>query len=457
MTIQNAINKIEKILGDRLSTRFSIRQQHGTNETYFPEILPDAVAFVNSTEEVSNIAFICNEEECPIVAWGTGTSLEGNALAHRGGISINMMNMNKILKVNHEDMDVIVQPGVTREELNSFIKDKGLFFPVDPGANASLGGMAATRASGTTAVRYGTMRENVLGLEVVLANGNIFKTGGRSKKSAAGYDLTKLIVGSEGTLGLITQLTLKLQGIPESISAAICSFPTVNDAVQTVIQTIQMGIPIARMELVDSQTIEACNEYFKENMLVSPHLFLEFHGSENSVKEQSETVSEIATNFSGSNFEWSSKSEQRNKLWKNRHNAFYAVKAKYPGHKAIATDACVPISELANLIDQTAKDINESGIPGPIWGHVGDGNFHATLLIKEGDLKEKKIAQAIIHRMCERSLELGGTVTGEHGIGMGKLNFMEKEHGYAWDIMTTIKKTLDPNSILNPGKVIKSN
>ena len=339
MTIQNAINKIEKILGDRLSTRFSIRQQHGTNETYFPEILPDAVAFVNSTEEVSKIAFICNEEECPIVAWGTGTSLEGNALAHRGGISINMMNMNKILKVNHEDMDVIVQPGVTREELNSFIKDKGLFFPVDPGANASLGGMAATRASGTTAVRYGTMRENVLGLEVVLANGNIFKTGGRSKKSAAGYDLTKLIVGSEGTLGLITQLTLKLQGIPESISAAICSFPTVNDAVQTVIQTIQMGIPIARMELVDSQTIEACNEYFKENMLVSPHLFLEFHGSENSVKEQSETVSEIAASFSGSNFEWSSKPEQRNKLWKNRHNAFYAVKAKFPGHKAIATDA----------------------------------------------------------------------------------------------------------------------
>ena len=457
MTIQNAINKLENILGDRLSTKFLIRQQHGTNETYFPEMLPDAVAFVNSTEEVSNIAFICNEEECPIVAWGTGTSLEGNALAHRGGISINMMNMNKILKVNPEDMDVIVQPGVTREELNSFIKDKGLFFPVDPGANASLGGMAATRASGTTAVRYGTMRENVLGLEVVLANGNIFKTGGRSKKSAAGYDLTKLIVGSEGTLGLITQLTLKLQGIPESISAAICSFPTVNDAVQTVIQTIQMGIPIARMELVDSQTIEACNEYFKENMLVSPHLFLEFHGSENSVKEQSETVSEIATNFSGSNFEWSSKSEERNKLWKNRHNAFYAVKAKFPGYKAIATDACVPISELANLIDQTARDINESGIPGPIWGHVGDGNFHATLLIKEGDLKEKKIAQAIIHRMCERSLELGGTVTGEHGIGMGKLNFMEKEHGYAWDIMTTIKKTLDPNSILNPGKVIRSN
>ena len=457
MTIENAIEKVGKILNGRLSTGISIRKQHGTNETYFPEILPDAVAFVNNSKEVSDIASICNQEECPIVAWGTGTSLEGNALAKRGGISLNMMNMNKILKVNSEDMDVVVQPGVTREDLNSFIKDKGLFFPVDPGANASLGGMAATRASGTTAVRYGTMRENVLGLEVVLANGKIIRTGGRSKKSAAGYDLTKLIVGSEGTLGLITELTLKLQGIPESISAAICSFPSVDNAVRTVIQTIQMGIPMARMELVDSQTIEACNDYFNEDMHVSPHLFLEFHGSEDSVNEQSKLVSEIAESFSGSNFKWSSRQEERNKLWKNRHNAFYAVKSKYPEHNAIATDACVPISELANLIDQTAKDIEESGIPGPIWGHVGDGNFHATLLIKKGNLKEKKIAQSIIHRMCERSLELGGTVTGEHGIGMGKLNFMEKEHGYAWDIMTTIKKTLDPNLILNPGKVTKSN
>ena len=457
MTIKNAINKIDKFLGNRLSTGISVRKQHGTNETYFPEILPDAVAFVNNSDEVSSIAAICNEEDCPIVAWGTGTSLEGNALARRGGISINMMNMNKIIKVNSDDMDVIIQPGVTREDLNKFLKDKGLFFPVDPGANASLGGMAATRASGTTAVRYGTMRENVLGLEVVLANGKIIKTGGRSKKSAAGYDLTKLIIGSEGTLGLITELTLKLQGIPESISAAICSFPTVKNAVQTVIQTIQMGIPMARMELVDSQTIEACNEYFKENMIISPHLFLEFHGSEDSVIEQSKIVSEIAKSFSGSNFKWSSKPEERNKLWKNRHNAFYAVKSKFPGHKAIATDACVPISELANLIDQTANDISKSGIPGPIWGHVGDGNFHATLMIKEGNLKEKKLAQVIINKMCERSLELGGTVTGEHGIGMGKLNYMEKEHGYAWEIMTAIKKTLDPNLILNPGKVIKSN
>ena len=457
MTIKNAINKIDKFLGNRLSTGISVRKQHGTNETYFPEILPDAVAFVNNSDEVSSIAAICNKEDCPIVAWGTGTSLEGNALARRGGISINMMNMNKIIKVNSDDMDVIIQPGVTREDLNKFLKDKGLFFPVDPGANASLGGMAATRASGTTAVRYGTMRENVLGLEVVLANGKIIKTGGRSKKSAAGYDLTKLIIGSEGTLGLITELTLKLQGIPESISAAICSFPTVKNAVQTVIQTIQMGIPMARMELVDSQTIEACNEYFKENMIISPHLFLEFHGSEDSVIEQSKIVSEIAKSFSGSNFKWSSKPEERNKLWKNRHNAFYAVKSKFPGHKAIATDACVPISELANLIDQTANDISKSGIPGPIWGHVGDGNFHATLMIKEGNLKEKKLAQVIINRMCERSLELGGTVTGEHGIGMGKLNYMEKEHGYAWEIMTAIKKTLDPNLILNPGKVIKSN
>ena len=457
MTIKNAIKRIEKVLGDRISTGISIRKQHGTNETYFPEMLPDAVVFVKNSKEVSDVVKICNNEECPVVAWGTGTSLEGNALAKRGGISINMMNMNKITKVNTEDMDVVVQPGVTREDLNSFLKDKGLFFPVDPGANASLGGMASTRASGTTAVRYGTMRENVLGLEVVLADGKIIKTGGRSKKSAAGYDLTKLLIGSEGTLGLITELTLKLQGIPEAISAAICSFPTINDAVQTVIQTIQMGIPMARMELVDSQTIEACNDFFKENMNVSPHLFLEFHGSECSVKEQSELVSEIAENFFGSDFKWSSKPEDRSKLWKNRHNAFYAVKSKYPGHKAIATDACVPISELAKLIDETALDISKSGIPGPIWGHVGDGNFHATLLIKENNMEEKKIAQNIIHRMCERSLEVGGTVTGEHGIGMGKLNYMESEHGYAWDIMTKIKKTLDPNLILNPGKVIKSN
>ncbi|MAI97815.1 MAG: 2-hydroxy-acid oxidase [Rhodobacteraceae bacterium] len=457
MSIKNAIKKIANLLPNCISTKSSIRKQHGTNETYFPEMIPDAVVFVNNTQEVSTILKICHEEECPIVAWGTGTSLEGNALARRGGISLDMMNMNAILSVNSEDMDVIVQPGVTREQLNNDLRQLGLFFPVDPGANASLGGMAATRASGTTAVRYGTMRENVLGLEAVLANGKIIKAGGRFRKSAAGYDLTKLIVGSEGTLAIITELTLKLQGRPESIAAAICAFPTVDSAVKTVIQTIQMAIPMARMELVDTETIQACNQYFQENMPELPHLFLEFHGSETSVKEQSELVSEIASSLSGSDFKWSSKSEERNKLWKARHQAFYAVKAKYPGYKAIATDACVPISKLAGLIDETAKDISRNGIPGPIWGHVGDGNFHATLLIRKNNNEDRDIAKGIIHRMCNRCLQLEGTITGEHGIGMGKISYMQDEHGDAWEVMGDIKKTLDPNNILNPGKVIKSN
>ncbi len=457
MTIRNAIHRIEELFPGSISTKTVNRKQHGTNETYFPEILPDAVFYAKNTKEISKIVKICHEEECPLVAWGTGTSLEGNALAKRGGISLDMMSMDKVLRINAEDMDVIVQPGVTREQLNNDLKELGLFFPVDPGANASLGGMAATRASGTTAVRYGTMRENVLGLEVVLADGRVVKTGGRSRKSAAGYDLTKLIVGSEGTLAIITELTLKLQGRPEAIAAAICAFPTVDEAVQTVIQTIQMAIPMARMELVDTETILACNEYFGEAMPPLPHLFLEFHGSDSSVREQSEIVSDIAASLGGSDFKWSSKSEKRNKLWKARHHAFYAVKAKYPGYKAIATDACVPISKLACLIDETAKDIRESGIPGPIWGHVGDGNFHATLLIREKSQKDRKIAQGIIDRMCQRCLQMEGTITGEHGIGMGKLKYMQQEHGDSWELMSEIKRAMDPNYILNPGKVIKSN
>ncbi|MDG2355615.1 MAG: FAD-linked oxidase C-terminal domain-containing protein [Paracoccaceae bacterium] len=457
MTIENAIHRINQLLPNSISIQGTIRKQHGTNETYFPEMLPDAVVFAKSAQEVSTVTRICHEEECPLVAWGTGTSLEGNALAKRGGICLDMMQMDKVLKINPEDMDVIVQPGVTREQLNNELRSLGLFFPVDPGANASLGGMAATRASGTTAVRYGTMRENVLGLEVVLANGKIIRTGSRSRKSSAGYDLTKLMVGSEGTLGIMTELTLKLQGRPEAIAAAICAFPTVDDAVQTVIQTIQLAIPMARMELVDAETIQACNKYFQENMSELPHLFLEFHGSETSVREQSEIVAEIAASLSGSNFKWSTKSEERTKLWKARHHAFYAVKAQYPGYKAIATDACVPISKLAGLIDETTKDIRKSGIPGPIWGHVGDGNFHATLLIRDNSQEDKKIAQSIIHKMCKRCLQLEGTVTGEHGIGMGKLRYMQDEHGDGWEVMKDIKRTLDPNQILNPGKVIQSN
>ena len=455
MSIAAAIEKIALILADRIETSDSIRLEHGKSETHFPEALPDAVAFVNSTNEVSKILKICNDELCPIVPWGTGTALEGHALAVKGGISLNMMNMNEIIKVNGDDMDVIVQPGVQREQLNEYLRASGLFFTVDPGANASLGGMAATRASGTTAVKYGTMKENVLALEVVLADGRIIRTGSRARKSSSGYDLTNLIVGSEGTLGIITELTLKLHGRPEAISAAVCAFPTIDAAVQTVISTIQAGIPIARMEFLDSTTIDIFNDYSKASMESKPHLFLEFHGSAASVMEQAEQVKEIACEFQASNFEWSPKEEQRNKIWKMRHNAFWSYKAYYPNCTAIATDVCVPISQLAQIVNKTQIDIEESGISGPIIGHVGDGNFHSTLIIRNDNPEDLKIARELSHRMTERALSMNGTVSGEHGIGLGKIKYMEKEHGEAWDIMTSIKKALDPNLILNPGKLLR--
>ncbi len=453
MAIDLAIQRIHKELNGKIKTSQGIRREHGKAETHFPEYLPDAVAFAESTKDVSKILKICNEEKCPIVPWGTGTGLEGHALAVRGGISLNMMSMNKILKVNAEDMDVIVQPGVQREQLNEYLRDSGLFFSVDPGANASLGGMAATRASGTTSVRYGTMRENVLALEVVTANGSIIRTGSRARKSSAGYDLTKLIIGSEGTLGVITELTLRVHGRPEAMSAALCSFKNIDCAVQTVISTIQTGVPIARMEFIDAQTVEILNSYSKSSMTSNPHLFLEFHGTHASVKEQAETVKEIASEFQASDFQWSHREEERNTIWKMRHNTFYAYKAYFQNSTAIATDVCVPISQLAKIVRETQLDIEKSGINGPIIGHVGDGNFHSTLIIKNGSEADLEIAKDLSHRMTERALEMGGTISGEHGVGIGKIKYMEKEHGAGWDLMKSIKSALDPENILNPGKI----
>ena len=457
MSIEIAIKKISVVIGDRLKTSQAIRKEHARSEAHYPEYLPDAVAFVNSTDEISKILKICNDEICPIVPWGTGTSLEGHALALSGGVSLNMMNMDKILKVHSEDMDVVVQPGVKREQLNDYLRDSGLFFSVDPGANASLGGMAATRASGTTSVRYGTMKENVLALEFVTADGRVMRSGSRARKSSSGYDLTKLLVGSEGTLGIITELTLKLQGRPEAMSAAVCAFPTIDAAVQTVIATIQTGVPIARIEFIDKETANILNEYAKSSLESSPHLFMEFHGSEASVIEQAKQVKEIASDFQANGFIWSHKEEDRNKIWKMRHNVLYAYKSHYSNCTLIATDVCVPISKLAQIVNETQSDIEKSGIAGPIIGHVGDGNFHSTLMIRDKNYQDSEIAYELTHRMNERALRMGGTVSGEHGVGIGKLKYMEKEHGEAWNLMSSIKTMLDPNGILNPGKLIKNN
>jgi D-lactate dehydrogenase (cytochrome) len=457
MTIETAIADLRKLLGDRVSTSKSDLDLHGQNETHFAPCPPDAVAYPDDTDEVSKIAQICHQHDCPIIPWGTGTSLEGHALAIRGGVTVDMRRMNRLLSVNAEDMDAVVQPGITREALNTELRATGLFFPIDPGANASLGGMAATRASGTTAVQYGTMRDNVLALEVVLADGRIIRTGSQARKSSAGYDLTALFVGSEGTLGLITELTLRLNGQPEAVSAAICAFADINAAVTTVIQTIQMGIPMARIEFVDEATARAFNQYAGAKMPEKPHLLLEFHGSDSGVAEQAERVREIVTDHGGSDFKWSSLAEDRAALWKMRHNAYYAALSLKPGATAVVTDLCVPISRLAEAVAETRADIAASGLPGPILGHVGDGNFHAILLIAPGNDAEKKIALDLSHRMAERALALGGTVTGEHGVGMGKLDYMEREHGEGWQIMADIKRALDPKNLMNPGKLVRMN
>ncbi|MDJ0947653.1 MAG: FAD-linked oxidase C-terminal domain-containing protein [Alphaproteobacteria bacterium] len=450
-----AIEELRTLLGDRLSTSAAVREQHGKDESFHEAVPPDAVAFAESTEEVSEIVKICARHKTPIIPYGTGTSLEGHVAALRGGVSIDVTGMDQVLKVSIEDMDCTVQPGVTRKQLNEYLRDTGLFFPIDPGADASLGGMTATRASGTNAVRYGTMRENVLALTVVLPDGRIIKTSKRARKSSAGYDLTRLFVGSEGTLGVICDITLRLYGIPEAISSAVCSFPDLESAVNAVILTIQSGIPIARIELADDVQMDAINKYSGLDFPVTSTLFLEFHGSEQGVQEQVESVGTIVEGFGGSDFQWATRTEDRNKLWQARHDAAYACKALRPGAEIWATDVCVPISRLAECITETKRDIEESGLIAPIVGHVGDGNFHLVFLTDPNDPDENARAQALNERMVMRALAMDGTCTGEHGIGYGKMDFLISELGEAVSVMRTIKKAIDPDNIMNPGKIVR--
>jgi len=457
MSIESAIKSLQDRFGVQVSLNAAIRDQHGQNEAYFPVTPPDAVVFPENTNEVSEIVRICATHACPIVAYGTGTSLEGHQLAIKGGISLDMSHMNAVLAVHAEDMDVVVQPGVTREQLNEDLRATGLFFPVDPGANASLGGMTATRASGTTAVRYGTMRENVMALEVVLSDGRIIRTGSRAKKSSTGYDLTKLFVGSEGTLGIITEITLRLQGQPEAVSAATCSFPDIGSAVNTVIATIQMGLPIARIEFVDEMMARGFNLYQGTELPEVPHLFVEFHGSPNGVREQAESFGEIVADMGGSDFKWSEKPEDRAALWKMRHNAYYAHKALRPDAHALSTDVCVPISRLAEAVAFARAEGERLGLLVSILGHVGDGNFHCAVSFDPEDPEENAAVKEFLHTLNHRALALDGTVSGEHGIGIGKMKYMADEHGDALQVMIDLKKTLDPENILNPGKVLPMN
>ena len=446
------IGEIGALLGDRLSTAPAVREQHGKDQTWNPGAPPDAVAFVHSTAEVQAIVSICGKYDTPVIAYGTGTSLEGHFTAPFGGISVDLSSMNRILEVNAADLDCRVEAGVTRKQLNMHLRDSGLFFPVDPGADASLGGMAATRASGTNAVRYGTMRENVLNVTAVMANGQVIRTGSRAKKSSAGYDLTRLLVGSEGTLGIITEVALRLYGIPESIVAAVCPFPSVEACCNATITAIQMGLPVARIELVDAEHVKAFNAYSKLDLRVTPTLFLEFHGTEASAREQAGTFAAIAGDLGGGPFNWASKEEDRQKLWQARHDAFWATKSLMPGKQAFATDVCVPISMLAECVTETQADLAANNLYGPIVGHVGDGNFHVVLFCDRSDPAEVARVKDAYGRLIDRAIAMGGTSTGEHGIGSGKMAYLEKEHGPALAVMRDIKRALDPKNILNPGK-----
>lgn len=450
-----AFEALQTLLGPRFSTGESERALHGRSEAHFAAMPPDGVAYPESTEEVAAILRICAAHRMPVIGWGAGTSLEGHALAPHGGITVDFARMNRVLAVAAEDMLAVVQPGVTREALNTELRATGLFFPVDPGANASLGGMASTRASGTTAVRYGTMRANTLALEVVLADGRIIRTGTRAPKSATGYDLTAMFVGAEGTLGLITELTLRLQGQPEAVSAAICAFDDMHSAVEAVITTIQSGLAMARIEFVDAANIRCFNAHAQAGLAETPHLLVEFHGSPAGVREQAQAFGQIVADAGGGAFQWADTAEDRARLWKMRHNAYYAAIAQYPGAHPITTDICVPISRLAEAVEETAREIAASGIPGPILGHVGDGNFHALLLPDRDNPDQIARAQDLASAMAERALRLGGTVSGEHGIGLGKRKYMQAEHGAAWDVMGTLKTALDPLNILNPGKLLR--
>ncbi|MBP0484242.1 FAD-binding oxidoreductase [Sagittula salina] len=457
MPLAKALDDLQAFLGERLSTAKPDLDAHGLSESYFAPAPPDAVAWPETTEEVSRILQICARHGVPVTGYGAGTSLEAQAQALQGGVTVDFARMNRVLTLRPADMDVTVQPGVTREALNEELRATGLFFPVDPGANATIGGMAMTRASGTTTVRYGTMRDNVMGFEAVLADGRVIRTGSRARKTAAGYDLTALLVGSEGTLALVTEITLRLHGIPESISAGICAFPDMASAVNAVMDTIQMGIPLARIEFVCRETARAFNAYAGSNMAALPHLLVEFHGSPESVAQDAARFAEIVADHGGSEFQWSSNTEDRTALWAMRHNGYYAILASRPGARAIVTDICVPISQLARAVEETQADIAASGIPGPILGHVGDGNFHAILLIDPENTDDLDRAKALSTGMAERALALGGTCTGEHGVGIGKKAFMTAEHGEAWSIMGDLKIALDPGNILNPGKLVPGN
>jgi D-lactate dehydrogenase (cytochrome) len=452
---EKAIAQLAAAFGNRLVTSLAVCEQHGNTLTWIANQPPDAVVFPQSTEEVQSIVRICATNDVPIIPFGVGTSLEGHVNAPFGGVSIDFRDMNKVLKVHAEDLDCVVEPGITRKALNEHLRDSGLFFPIDPGADAALGGMAATRCSGTNAVRYGTMKDVVLALRVVLANGEVIDTARRAKKSSAGYDLTRLMVGSEGTLGVITELTLKLSGIPEAIAGGICPFPSVEDCCNATIHTIQSGIPVARIELLDALQVRACNLYSKLGLPEVPMLFLEFHGSEASVAEQSARFGEIATEFGGGPFSWATRPEERSRLWDARHNAALATLALRPGASIVATDVCVPISRLAECVTATQADVEASRLLAPVVGHVGDGNFHLALLIDMKDADEVKRAEGLCERLVERSLAMDGTCTGEHGVGQGKMKYLLAEHGAAaLAVMAAIKRALDPQDILNPGKIV---
>jgi D-lactate dehydrogenase (cytochrome) len=432
-----------------------VLEQHGRDESYHPPAPPDAVFFAESTEEVADAVGVCAAAQVPVIAFGAGTSLEGHVGAVRGGVSIDLTAMRKVLEVNSADLDCRVEAGLTRLALAERLAPEGLFFPVDPGADATIGGMTATRASGTSAVRYGTMRENVLGLTVVLGDGRVIKTGGRARKSAAGYDLTRLFVGSEGTLGVITEVALRLYGTPEVIAAASCAFESIEGAVEAVIETVQLGIPVARIELLDEVQVAACNSYSGTGLPELPTLFIELHGSEAGTREQAEALAEITGTHGGTGFAWATSTEERNALWRARHEAYYAALHLVPGARGWVTDVCVPISRLAECLVQTKRDLEGSFLQAPIVGHVGDGNFHVALLVDPDDPRQVAEASRLNERMIERALALGGTTTGEHGVGSGKIAYLEQEHGPAVDVMRVVKAALDPNSILNPGKIFR--
>ena len=451
--IATALGVLKQQFGERFQTSDAIREQHGHTTTWIKNQMPDAIVFARTTQEVSEIVQICATHKVPIIAFGTGTSLEGQINAPAGGISVDLTQMDKVLAVNAGDLDCRIQPGVTREALNTHLRDQG-FFPIDPGANASLGGMTATRASGTNAVRYGTMKDNVLSLEAVMADGSIIRTGSRARKSSAGYDLTRLMVGSEGTLGLITEITLRLQGIPEAISAARCSFPSVDAACQTVMAVIQYGLPVARIELLDALVVRAVNGYSKLSLPETPLLLLEFHGSDAGVAEQAETFGALAEEFGGTGYTATSTTEERNKLWQARHDAYWAMLALRPGCKAVATDVCVPISKLAEAVGLAEAKALELDLIAPIVGHAGDGNFHASLLLDMDDADEVARAESFVSWLNDLAISMDGTCTGEHGIGQGKRPYLIKELGGAVDVMGAIKRALDPDNIMNPGKIL---